>query len=133
MHAQLAVIGYGRRVLRGPGRSLARPGPSHVAAGLPPYPAPPPAPPPGLPAGFSLAYNSGSALGGTAPAIVSAIQIAVKAQPLAWQLAPGIWISCLAALAAAAATGLLWAAPLVNRSGRRGGGHRAGACEMAAA
>ncbi|GBF91029.1 hypothetical protein Rsub_03884 [Raphidocelis subcapitata] len=69
--------------------------------------------------GFSLAYNGGTALGGSAPAIVSAIALALEQRaPLASRLAPAIWLCCLSVPAAGAALALLRLAPRVNRCGQ---------------
>jgi hypothetical protein len=71
------------------------------------------------PPGFSLAYNAGTALGGSAPAIVSAISLALQDRaPLASRLAPAVWLCGLSVPAAGAALALLRLAPRVNRCGR---------------
>jgi len=68
--------------------------------------------------GFSLAYNAGCALGGTAPAIVTALSIATTASVAVQRLIPAVWLLCLSVPAAAGALWLLKLAPSVNRCGR---------------
>lgn len=66
--------------------------------------------------GFSLAYNAGTALGGTAPAITTALITRFKTDGAAApaHLAPSIWLVALAGPAAAAALWLMRAAPQVR-------------------
>jgi hypothetical protein len=70
--------------------------------------------------GFSLSYNVGCALGGSAPAIVTALQLATgkSAQTLASRLIPAVWLLALSVPAAGACLWLLRVAPLVNGCGR---------------
>lgn len=96
---------------------------------------PPPLPLP-LPPGFSLAYNTGCALGGASPAVVTALQMAAPHARLAG-LIPGLWLLILSAPAAAAALALLALAPQADTCGRgeeeAGGGAPRGAAAAGAA
>ena len=72
--------------------------------------------------GFSLAYNTGCAIGGAAPAVVSALLLAVQQRGDAdvARFMPALWVLLLSVPAAAGALGLFRIAPLVDSCGRGG-------------
>jgi hypothetical protein len=71
--------------------------------------------------GFSLAYNTGCAIGGAAPAVVSALSIAAQRGSVDFsRFVPALWLLVLSVPAAGAALGLRRVAPLVDSCGHGG-------------